>query len=110
MSGQELMMELGEKVKTLDQALLQIKKRGKDYAQAEHDYRVELSKKMLEEREKGTPASILGDVCRGSGEIARLRLKRDVGEAMYKAAVEACNVYKLQLRILESQIEREYRG
>ena len=33
---------------------------------------------------------------------------RDVTESKYKAAQEAINVYKLAVRILQNQIEREW--
>lgn len=108
MSGQDLMMEMQSRMKTLDAALKQIGKRGGEYAQKEHDYRVALAQKMLVERDKGTPVTILSDICRGTPEIAHKKLDRDIAESMYKAALEACNVYKLQIRVLENQIEREW--
>lgn len=108
MTGQDLILEMQSRMKTLDAALKQIGKRGGEYAQKEHDYRVALAQKMLVERDKGTPATILSDICRGSAEIAQKKLERDTAESMYKAALEACNVYKLQIRVLENQIEREW--
>lgn len=110
MSGQDLMLELQNKVALLDAALRQLGARGRDFARAEQDYRVALAQKIAVEREKGTPVTIMSDVCRGDREIARMKFDRDVAEITYKAAMEACNVYKLQLRILENQIDREYRG
>ena len=109
-SGQDLMVELQTKVRLLDAALQQLGNRGRADAQAEHHYRVALAQKMLQEREKGTPVTIISDVCRGSKEIARLRFERDVSKVTYEAAKEAINVYKLQIRILENQIDREYKG
>lgn len=110
MSGQDLMLELQNKVALIDAALRQLGARGRDFARAEQDYRVALAQKIAVEREKGTPVTIMSDVCRGDREIARMKFDRDVAEITYKAAMEACNVYKLQLRILENQIDREYRG
>lgn len=104
----DLINEIGERIKTLDAALKAFGKRGQEYAAAERDYRVALSKKILTERDKGTPVTIIGDVCRGSAEIANLRFKRDVAEVMYKSAMEAVNVYKLNIRILENQLDREW--
>ena len=110
MSGQDLMLDLQGKVQLLDSALRQVGKRGRDYAQAEHDYRIALAQKIAIERDKGTPVTIISDVCRGNPEIAKAKFNRDVAEITYKAALEACNVYKLQLRLLENQIDREFRG
>ena len=110
MSGQDLLLELEGKVQLLDKALRQVKDRGRTWAQSEHDYRAALCLKILEERDKGTPVTIISDICRGTPSIAKAKLNRDISEVMYKAAMEACNVYKLQLKVLENQIDREYRG
>ena len=108
MSGQDLILEMQAKTRLLDSALSQLGKRGSEYAKAEHDYRVALAKKILLERDKGTPVTIISDVCRGDREIASLKLKRDSAEVIYDAAKEACNVYKLQIRMLDEQISREW--
>lgn len=110
MSGQDLISELGAKVEMTDKALRELGARGRAYAQAERDYRVALSQKILEEREKGLPATLIGDICRGNKQIAALKFERDVAETVYKSALEAINVYKLQIRVLENTIEREYHG
>ena len=110
MSGQDLMQELSGRVKLLDSALQQLGNRGRVFAKAEQNYRVALAQKILEERDKGTPVTIISDICRGDHSIAKLKFDRDVSETAYDTAKEACNVYKLQIKVLENQIEREYRG
>ena len=44
----------------------------------------------------------------GEPEIAELRFKRDKAEIIHKANTEAVNVIKLQLRIMEDQLNREW--
>ena len=110
MSGQDLMNDLAGKVGLLDTALRKLGERGRSHAQAERDYRVALAQKILIERDKGTPVTIISDICRGSAEIAAKKFARDCAETNYDAAKEAINTYKLQIRILENQIEREWRG
>ena len=110
MSGQDLYIELQGRVSMLDKALQQLGNRGRAWADAEQKYRVALSQRIEVEREKGTPVTIISDVCRGVPEIARLKFERDVADVVYKSAMEACNVYKIQVRVLENQIDREYRG
>jgi len=102
------MDELWQKFKMLDAAIKELRSRGSAYAQAEQDYRVELAKCILLEREKGTPVTIISDVCRGDRTIAGLKFNRDVADVVYKSALEAVNGYKLQIRILDAQIEREW--
>lgn len=105
---QDLLNEIVAQSRKLDVALSELGKRGRSYAEAERKYRVGLKQKILIERDKGTPVTIISDICRGSEEIASLRFDRDVSEIMYKSAPEAINVYKLQLRLLENQAEREW--
>lgn len=109
-SGQDLDLELRDKLRLLDMSLREYGKRGRTYAQAEHDYRVAMAKQVLIERDKGQPVTIISDICRGNVEIAKLRFERDVAEVDYKAAQEAINSYKLQIKILEAQRAREWSG
>jgi hypothetical protein len=99
---------LSNKVNLLDAANKAFSKRGQDYAKAEHDYRIALAEKMLSERDKGTPVTIIGDICRGDRYIAKLKMERDCAEVVYKSAGEAINNFKLQIRVIDSQINREY--
>lgn len=104
----DLVNAIGSKTLLLDTAITQLGKRGRTYAQAEMDYKIALAKKILEEREKGTPVTIISDICRGSPEIAKLRFERDCAEVVYKSAMEAINSYKLQIRMMDSQLSREW--
>lgn len=108
MSGYDLMLTLQGKVELLDKAVCALGNRGRTYAQAEHDYKVALAEKMLVERDNGLPVTIIRDICMGDRAIAKKRFERDVSEAAYKAALEAINSYKLQIRVLENQIQREW--
>ena len=110
MSGQDLMNALQNSINLLNVAQREFGGRGRAWAAAERDYRIALSKKMLIERDNGMPVSILSDVCRGSEEVAELKFKRDCAKVNYESVQEAVNVYKLQIKVLENQIEREWRG
>lgn len=108
MSGQELFEEMQEKTMLMDKALEMCGKRGRAYSMSQKEYRIALRKAMLEEREKGTPVTILSDICRGRPDIAELCMQRDIAEVVYKASMEAINVYKLEANILREQIDREW--
>ncbi len=103
-----LISEIGSKSALLDAAVKQLGVRGRTYAQAERDYRVAMARKVMEERSKGTPVTIISDVCRGSPEIAKLRFERDCAEVVYRSALEAINAIKLQIKILDAQVSREW--
>lgn len=108
MSGQDLIIDLQSLLAKLNRALVEMTRRGRDYAQAEHDYRVALAKKMLQLRAEGIPATISQDVCRGEPEIAKLRLQRDIAQTIHEAAQETIRVWKLEATLMEAQISREW--
>lgn len=104
----DLVSEIRQQMHLLDAAVRQFSKRGQAYAQAEHDYRVALSKMVMEKRAEGMPVTIISDVCRGDKTIAKLRLEKDIALTVYESAKEAIQSYKLQIRILDAQLEREW--
>ena len=108
MAGYDLINEIGQKSRMLDAAVKELGTRGRAYAQAEKDYRVAMARKILEERDKGTPVTIISDICRGHTEIAKMRFERDCAEVVYKSALEAINAMKLQIRVLDAQVGREW--
>jgi len=104
----DLYAELKQNIKLLNTAIKVLRKRGAKYARAEHDYKVALSQQIIIERDNKVPVTIISDICRGDRTIARLRFERDVAEVTYKSALEAINAYKLQIRIIENQLQREW--
>jgi hypothetical protein len=54
------------------------------------------------------PVTLINQIIYGVPEVADKRFKRDVEEANYKANLEHINVVKLQLRLLEAQLSREW--
>ena len=108
MSGQTLIQELTLYRQKLDRATSMLSVNGKEYARTEHDYRIALAQAILEERERGIPVTIIGDICRGKREIAKLKLERDIAETLHQANLEAINSYKTHIRVIEAQIAREW--
>lgn len=104
----DLVNEIMDKSRMLDVAISELKRRGQKYAEAERDYRVALAKQMLLERDNSMPVSIISDICKGKSEIATLRFNRDCAEVLYKSAMEAINSMKLQIRLMDSQLDREW--
>jgi hypothetical protein len=56
------------------------------YAQAEAAYRIELAKEMTVLRAQGQPATLVGDLARGSEKIATLKLSRDLAKGLLDAS------------------------
>lgn len=105
---QELCAQLDELTGLLMAELDVCKTSGCQYAENEAEYRKALRLAILEERQKGTPATITSDLCRGREDIAELKRLRDCSEAIYKASQEAINVYKLRMRMIDAQMAREW--
>lgn len=103
---QDLYAELDSLTDTLMEELETCRTSGCQYAANEAEYRKALRLAILEERGKGTPATVTSDLCRGREDIAELKRLRDCSEAIYKASQEAINVYKLRIRMVDAQIAR----
>ena len=104
----DLFSELMEKSKLLDNSIKMLRKTGSDYAKAYTDYRIALAKELMILKNEGYAITLAGDIARGKPEIARLKFAEIRDEALYKSNQENINALKLQIRILESQLNREY--
>ena len=104
----DLIQEIMEKSNSLNTAITSLKKRGKIYAEAEKDYKMALSKEVLKYRAEGQAVTLIPLVVYGLPDIAMLRLKRDIAKTNYESAKEYINLTKLQIRIIDNQISREF--
>ena len=95
----------------MDIEVKEVDSRGRAYAEAEAEYRTALASEMLRLRDdEKYPVTLCPDLARGNRKVALLKVKRDTSEALYKASLESININKLRIKILEAQLEREYRG
>lgn len=106
--GSDLIEELRQKTTQLDLSVRQLMKSGIAYAEAERDYKVKLRTECLRLRDEGMAIGMIDKTCYGVQAVADARFRRDVAEATYKANMEAINSLKLQMRLLENQIGREW--
>lgn len=104
----ELYQELQQKIVQLDYSVKQLRESGTSYAQAERDYKVLLRQECLKLRDEGMAIGMIDKTCYGIPSVAEARFRRDVAEAVYKANQEAINSIKLQMRLLDGQISREW--
>lgn len=99
---QNLTERLNTNIRTLAQ-------NGKAFAEAEHDYKICLREEALKLRqEKNMPVTLIQQIIYGVPEVAKKRFARDVAETMYNVNLESINSIKLQLRLLENQLQREW--
>ena len=104
----DLYEELKTQVDNLQISLDQLRKTGTEYAKAEKDYKVLLRQEILKMRDEGQAIGVITLTCYGIPSVAEARFKRDVAEAKYRANQEAINTYKLKIRLIENQLQREY--
>lgn len=103
-----LFNDLQTKTKELETSIKALRQTGTNYAQAEKDYKVLLRQECLKLRDEGMAIGMIDKTCYGIPSVAEARFKRDVAEAIYKANMEAINSIKLQMRLIESQLSREW--
>lgn len=104
----DLLNELNQKCRELDTQVSNLKVTGSSLAKAERDYKVKLRQECLKLKEEKMAVTLIDKVCYGIEEVANLREKRDYADAIYKANQESINSTKLQIRILQSQIDKEW--
>lgn len=105
-------MELYERLEVLnrqlDEALRTYRQNGIALAEAERSYKEAVTKEALILRDKGTASTLINLIIYGSASVSELRFERDCAEAIYRANEEAINVKKLQIRLIEGQLNREW--
>lgn len=104
----DLLNELVTKRNDLNISIKTLRKTSAEYADAYRNYRVALAKELVRLKEEGMAVTLAYDIARGKEDIAHLKYLEICKEGVYKANIEAINVFKLEIRILESQIKREY--
>ena len=104
----DLQIELNKQVELLQKSLEKLKETGRTYAEAERDYKVLLRKEVLKMRNEGVAIGVITLTCYGIPSVAEARFKRDCALSIYQANQEAINTYKLKIRLIESQIGREW--
>lgn len=105
----DLFNELEQKIKELNISIKKLRETGSNYALAEKEYKITLRQEALKLRaEKGMPVTLIQQVVYGVPEVAEKRYERDMAESIYKANQEAINSTKLQIRVIESQLDREW--
>lgn len=104
----DLVNEINNKCIELDNQIKTLSKNGNEYAKAYTSYRVALAKELVKLKDEGYAITLAGDIARGKIEIAKLKFQEISKEAIYKANLESINATKLQIKIMENQLEREW--
>lgn len=106
----EMITKLNDLASRLSEGIRLMGRYGREYAQAERDYKTELAKESVRLREKDMPVTLIQLSIYGTGEVPKMRFRRDTAQVLYETSKENINVLKLQARLLEAQIDREWKG
>lgn len=110
-SGQDLILAMREQRKLLIECVDAMKHTGRKLAEAEWKYRIAYRKEVLRLHEEDKVAwTACGDLAKGDDVVGELRFKRDIYKSDYDVCTEKINAIKLELRLLEGEIEAERRG
>ena len=104
----DLYSELQQKTKQLNASVRELRKSGTEYAKQERDYKILLRHECLRLRAEGMAIGLIELTVYGIPAVAEARFQRDIAKTVYEANQEAIQATKLVMRLLESQIAREW--
>ncbi len=104
----ELLEELQRKNEELTQSIKLLRANGEKLAEAEREYKMKLTQEVLKLKKEKMPATLIDLIIYGVPEVARVRFERDIADVMYNANKEHINVTKLQLKIIQAQLDKEW--
>lgn len=108
MDGSDLINTIKTTQDTLNICIKDLLHKGKAKAESEKNYRIGLAQKILTERDKGTPVTIISDVCRGDKVIANLKMERDIAETLFEIVMQKIYSLKIELSLLETFYKSEW--
>lgn len=106
--GIDLIATMRTKIQELDSAQSEYQSGGIALAKAEREYKKVLAEWTVRLKDKGYSGAMIEKMIYGIEEVANLRYQRDIAQVLYDSKLERINCTKLEMRILEGQINREY--
>lgn len=104
----DLVTQLHKLLDELSYSIKQLRKNGEALAQAEMAYKMELSKEAIRLKAEGMAVTMIDLVIYGQKSVAEIRFKRDIAQVMYDANQEHINATKVQIKVIDEQIKREW--
>lgn len=105
---QQVYQDLQRSRKLMQKASTELKDRGIALAKAQAEYQATKNKRALEMKAEGYSATIINMILKGDEEVSLKLFERDCAQVLYDSAKDALNVYKLDARLLEAQLERDW--
>lgn len=102
MNPQEIMDQIKKAQRELSELNTKLFRYGQEKEYAEQQYKIQLSKKLLQLRTEKCATTIINDIAKGDERISNLRLKRGLAENKYTVCQEALRNKRLELDCLRS--------
>ena len=104
----DLWSELSNKMRDLRDELEECERLGIDWANAENEYQKAKHIRAYELKDEGMPATMINIVLKGDPAVSESLRNRDSYFVLYDASKSRINAIKLEMRILENQLAREW--
>lgn len=105
---QDLMGEMNRLKSDLHASMKRLRMNGEALAKKENAYQVKKAQAVLVMKSQGCTITEIGLTIKGQPEVSDALFERDMAKVMYEANQEHINVVKLELRVVENQIAREW--
>ena len=101
-------VRIEECMRLLDLAIKEAKERGRKMVEREVEYYAAKAEESYRMLEAGYANTYIQTVIKGQEKVAAAMGEYHAAEVEYRNANEAIQVYKLKLRVMESELEREH--
>lgn len=108
MDGLKAIQQLNDLQIALSETINLMGVQGKELSEAERDYKISLRQNALMLKDDGMAATLINLTVYGVPEVAELRQRRDFAQSRYEVSKEKIMALKLNIRVLENIIEREW--
>ena len=103
-----LPLELQNVLDALDEAIELEGIAGEELAKADAEYEILKNQLAVQLKDDGETITFINSFIRGYEEVAQKRMVRDIAESRYKTLQDKANSLKLQARIINDQMQREW--
>lgn len=104
----DLWSEIQYKIKMLDTSVKELSNNGKKVAEADRKYYLIKTQTSLKLKEQGNPVTFIQTIIKGVAEVAQARFELNVAQSIYDANLNAINALKIEIKVYENQLEREW--
>lgn len=104
----DLIQARDESRRLMKEALKERLERGRIWREADRNYHIikaETTARLLGE---GKPATLVKDLVRGDKAVAEADYERGLAKDAFENSTEAINVYKIDVKVIEGDIDREW--